>query len=309
VWKRLKWDPDHINELRSRISANIIFLNAFNGQRTRDNVAMLVRHQENQERQTVLDWITPVDYAPQQHDYIARRQGGTGQWFLDSGEFQRWMSTEQQTLFCPGIPGSGKTILTSIVVAELTSRFGSNKNIGIAYIYCNFKQQDRQKAEDLLASLLKQLAQGHPSIPEGVKSLYDKHKGKGTRPSFEEISTTLQSVVALNSRVFIIIDALDECQISGGYQARFLKEIFDFQAIYRTNIFVTSRFIPEITERFYGTISREIRASPEDVQRYVDSHILDLPSFIKRNPDLQEEIKTEIVKAADGMYVISHILS
>jgi hypothetical protein len=116
VWKRLKWDPEDINKLRSRINTNIGFLNAFNGLLTRDNVVKLVRHQEDQGRQTVLDWITLIDYAPQLNDFIARRQAGTGQWLLDSTEYQTWVETNKQTLFCPGIPGAGKTILTSIVV-------------------------------------------------------------------------------------------------------------------------------------------------------------------------------------------------
>src|SRR5438105_551348 len=56
----------------------------------------------------ILDWLTPVDYGPQQTDHIRRRQPGTGQWLLDSPEFQTWLKTVKQTLFCPGIPGAGK---------------------------------------------------------------------------------------------------------------------------------------------------------------------------------------------------------
>lgn len=40
------------------------------------------------------------------------------------------------------------------------------------------------------------------------------------------VSRTLQSVADLYSRVFIIIDALDECQASHGCRARLLTEIF-----------------------------------------------------------------------------------
>jgi hypothetical protein len=155
VWKRLNWKPEDINELRSRISTNIGFLNAFNGQLTRDNVVKLVRHQENQEHKAILNWLTPIDFLSQQHDFIARRQEGTGTWLLDSTEYQSWRETKNQTLFCPGIPGAGKTILTSIVVNELTARFFNDPTIGITYVYCNFRRQDEQKIDDLLASLLK----------------------------------------------------------------------------------------------------------------------------------------------------------
>ena len=125
--------------------------------------------QHDQEYEAILKWLTPIDYAPQQNDYIRRRQLGTGQWLLGSAEFQTWLGTGKQTLFCPGIPGAGKTILTSIVINDLVTRFQNGLTIGIAYIYCNFRRKDDQKAEDLLASLLKQLlAQERPSLPDIV---------------------------------------------------------------------------------------------------------------------------------------------
>jgi hypothetical protein len=34
-WKRLRWEPGDVKELRSRITSNISLLNAFNGQLTR----------------------------------------------------------------------------------------------------------------------------------------------------------------------------------------------------------------------------------------------------------------------------------
>ena len=213
------------------------------------------------------------------------------------------MEADKQTMFCPGIPGAGKTIITSIVVENLCSRFQNDTGIGIAYLYCNFRLQQKQKPEDLLASLLKQLVQGRPSVPENVKSLYERHKDKRTRPSLEEISIALHAVVADYSKAFIIIDALDECQVSDGGRRRLLLEIFNVQARTRTSFFATSRRIPEIESAFEGSISLEIRASDADVQRYLDDHMLDLPSFVVRSRDLQEKIKSEIIKAVDGMYV------
>ena len=265
--------------------------------------------QDNQQRQNILDWLTPIDYATQQSDFISRRQAGTGQWLLDSAEFRAWLDADKQTLFCPGIPGAGKTILTSIVVEEVNTRFVSDGSVGIAFLYCNFRRQYEQKLADLLASLLKQFIQGLPSMPSSVKDLYDRHQAKRTRPSLDDISGSLQSVATIYSRVFIIADALDECQVSDGCRMRFLSEIFNLQAKCRASLFATSRIIPEITEKFRESIQLEIRASQQDVQRYLDGHMWQLPGCVLRSSELQDEIKAEIIKAVDGMYVTSYILS
>jgi hypothetical protein len=87
----------------------------------KDDLDQLNRHKDNQERQAILDWLTPTDYALQQSDFIAKHQEGTGQWFLDSNEFQKWLNGSTQTLLCPGMPGAGKTIITSTVLASPTS--------------------------------------------------------------------------------------------------------------------------------------------------------------------------------------------
>lgn len=65
---------------------------------------------------------------------------------------------------------------------------------------------------------------------------------------------------------------------------------------------VTSRFIPEITDQFKGTaVTLEIRASCENIERYINGHLEQLPSFVQKNRHLQQEIKTGISKAVDGM--------
>jgi Cdc6-like AAA superfamily ATPase len=265
------------------------------------DIKEVISRQRSQEHQTILDWLTPIDYAPQQNDYIRRRQSGTGQWLLDSAEFQAWLKNDSQTLFCPGIPGAGKTILASIVVSDLCNRFRYDTTIGIAYIYCNFKRKHEQTLEDLLLSLLKQLAQSQSSLPNNVKILYEHHQQKRTRPLFDELSRALQSVAAMYSRVFIVVDALDECRVSDGCRSRFPSEIFSLQAKCEAHLFATSRFIPEITEKFTGELSLEIRASNDDVRKYLDTRILQGESRILRRPDLQAEITTEIVNAVDGM--------
>lgn len=306
-WRRVRWKPEDIRELRSRISSNVGLLDTFIDRLTQDKVSTLLWHQEYEKRQKFLEWLTPIDYALQQNDFINQQQEGTGQWVLRSPEFQRWLKDEQQTLFCPGIPGAGKTMVTSIIVDDLVTRFFDDESgsVGIAYIYCNFRRQDEQKAENLVASLLKQIIQGEPSLLHIAKSLYEKHKDKHTNPSLDELSNALQTAVATHSKVFILIDALDEIQSHDGHREKLLSAIFNLQENCQANLFLTSRPIPDITEKFKESLTLEIRAANEDVDRYLKGHMFKLPKFVNESPELQEEIKTSILNSVDGMYISS----
>ena len=269
-----------------------------------EKVVEILYKQRDIEHQAILDWLTSTDYTSQQSDSIRRRQPGTGEWLLESNEFQEWVTQIKQILFCPGIPGAGKTIITSIVVDNLCRRFQDDTTVGIAYIYCNFRLQQEQDPTELLLSLLKQFAQGQPTIPDCVKKLHGNHKQR-TRPSLDEILDALKSIITGYSKAFIIIDALDEYKSSDGFRSTFMSEIFSLQAETRANLFATSRFIPDIENEFKGkgAISLEIRASDDDVRRYLDGHISRLPLLIQENCELEDKVKAAIVKAAGGMYV------
>ncbi|CAG8122905.1 unnamed protein product [Penicillium olsonii] len=308
VWKRLKWEPTEIQELRSRINSNVILLNSFNGRLVRDNVAKLVQHQDDQERQDLLNWLSSTNYATQQGDYIGRREEGTGQWMLESSEFQSWASGSKSTLFCPGIPGAGETILASIAIEELEEKFGNDAMIAIAYIYCNFQRQGEQSAASLLSNILKQIVQTQSPLPSDVEVMYDRHKLKGTRPSVDEIRKILQSICSSRlQRTFVVIDALDECQISDGSRATLTDCVLSLQESCNLNLLVTSRFSPDITESFRSSQMLEIRASQGDITRYLRGSLTILPSFVLRDPSLQEQISSEIAEAADGMFLLAQL--
>ena len=162
---------------------------------TQSSVKRLHERQDNWERSEehapVHNWLTTIDYGSQQSDYIRERGPKTGEWLLDSPKFQTWLRTDKQTLFCPGIPGAGKTVLTVIVVEHVISKFRQDPDIGIGYIYCNFRRKDDQKLNDLLASLLQQLSKTKPSTPRVVVDLYEQHKSRQKRPSTDELSKAL----------------------------------------------------------------------------------------------------------------------
>jgi Cdc6-like AAA superfamily ATPase len=222
---------------------------------------------------------------------------------LESAEFALWLNGTQKTLFCPGIPGAGKTIIASIVVEHLWKIFPDGDfpihKTGIAFLYCSYKRREEQKDVDLLSALLKQLVQEQSLIPKPVKELYDYHSKRKTRPSFDEVSKSLCSIIESYSQVFIVVDALDEC--NDNTCTKLLSEIRNLQTRSNTKLMATSRFSSTIMQNFKEDIKLEIRADDEDVERYLESQMSRLRSFVTKSPTLPQLIKTSITKAVDGM--------
>ncbi|VUC20101.1 unnamed protein product [Clonostachys rosea] len=63
------------------------------------------------EFQEVTRWLSSLDFAAKQVDFFNRRQRGTGEWLLSDARFKHWLEGKERTLWCPGLPGAGKTTL------------------------------------------------------------------------------------------------------------------------------------------------------------------------------------------------------
>ncbi|KAK0757304.1 hypothetical protein N5P37_010024 [Trichoderma harzianum] len=92
----------------------------------------------------------------------------------------------------------------------------------------------------------------------------------------------------------------------------FLVDMFSLRDKSKVNIFETSRLIPEIMEKFETCKRMDIRASEDDVRRYVRGQLErgtmeHLPSLIKRKPELKDEIIKGISDAVDGMFLLAKI--
>ena len=111
---------------------------------------------KDQRHRLITDRISTTDFPLQQSDFIARREEGTSQWFLESSILTTWLQKLKSSLFCPGIPGAGKTILAAIMIDHISKKELSD-SVGLAYIYCNYKTQADVNMSSLLAAIVKQL--------------------------------------------------------------------------------------------------------------------------------------------------------
>jgi hypothetical protein len=177
------------------------------------------------------------------------------------------------------------------------------------YIYCNYKEQATQTPFNLVGSLLKQLVQDHRASYEHVKPMYKYHHERRTHPTFEELRQALQVEMKTFTKVFILVDALDECAETNDTRAKLLTVLESFASI--ANILVTSRDLASIARHFCSTKRLDIHADDQDVRRYIESRIPHEPRLalhVKGCPELQEEIVNKIIENVRGMYA-SQLLS
>jgi Cdc6-like AAA superfamily ATPase len=244
-----------------------------------------------------MEWLSPIDFSALQHDIVTRRQEGTGQWFLDSPKFKSWLQGSDKTLFCPGIPGAGKTMMAAIAIDHLCRTAGCD-DIGVAYLFYNYKTQADQSTLSLLATLLKQLVQCRPNIAASVTQIYESNSKRNTRATLDEIFGALQSVCSDYTTVYIVVDALDEYANNDGTRAQLTDKLCELQARVDVRLLFTSCFITEIMHKFQSDPLLEVRASEEDVRRFVAGQMSRLPKY---DEQLKHAIQDRIVEAADGM--------
>lgn len=197
------------------------------------------------------------------------------------------------------------TVHRSMVIDWLESQHQST-HAAVIYLYCSYKEEEAQTPQNMIGSLLKQVVQHRATLPADVRALYNKHLQKKTYPKLDELARLLVQEVNAYSRIFVVVDALDECPERGNIRGRLLAEIQKLPQ--NARILITSRYSPKIEERFENFPHIDIRATDEDVKRYIEARIekeKSLARHVRSNQALMEEITKTVVESCQGMCVLS----
>jgi len=268
---------------------------------THANAAAIATAESLKKHAAMLTWLSQSDYSVQQRGIISQRQEGTGQWFLDSPQFKQWLDGPDMTLFCPGIPGAGKTMLAAIT-NDYLRRHRASSSVEVAFLFCNYKRQAEQTLEIMLPALLKQLVQPQPGIAAPVMELFEAFQKHNTIPSISQIQEALKTVIMSYDTVFLVVDALDEYSTKDRDPGQLIDTLRKLQAdTSRLRLLFTSRFISDISQRLQPCLTLEIRAREEDVTAFVAGQMSRLPPCIRRDKDLENQVMATIILAVEGM--------
>jgi len=264
---------------------------------------------EGQERQKIMAWVSPIDVSAKHFDVTSVREPGTGEWFLNSDAFKEWERSIGRALWCPGIPGAGKTVLTSLIIDHLRSLQLREPvgTIALAWIYFNYKEAAIQTPDAIHLNLIRQLAGSSTQLYTLLKSSYYK-KDPNSQPSPWQLIPDMHILTRDFAKVFVVVDALDECAEKN--RIIFLKLMAHLQTS-GANILITSRdhvYDSIAHSELIGIQKVDISGTTDDITKFINSRLSQpnhLAQIIKAWPPLHKEIVTAIVGSCKGMFLMA----
>ncbi|KAI0186023.1 ankyrin repeat-containing domain protein [Xylaria flabelliformis] len=262
TFKKAKWPFDKpevqriLGRLRSLTDAISIALNRANlqvGVDTNKDVKFLRHAIDSAELETVLKWISPLDFRVLQHAAQRRPLSGTGSWFLDNPQVRGWCDSRTKVLWCHGIPGAGKTVLATALFQKLQEKH-AGANVAVLIAYCSFDDANTHSSSNIMSSFLRQLVEKRGQMSEAVRKLYTEHtkNGEQSRPSQQRLVEALSKELETFDKTFIIVDGLDELR-ENKQKVELLQTIESLHPL--PQLLVTSRPVESIKKWFSESAS------------------------------------------------------
>jgi len=116
-----------------------------------------------------------------------------------------------------------------------------------------------------------------------------------------EYLNVLRDLTAHFSQVYIVIDALDECDEVNGTRKTLIEELRNLSG---ARVLFTSRYLGDIAQMLHDVPHLEVRATDADISCFLRFQIQKehrLVAFCQQDPTLHDYLIEKIIRQADGM--------
>ncbi|KAK6334656.1 hypothetical protein TWF718_010104 [Orbilia javanica] len=252
-------------------------------------------------RKLLLEKITGHNYHDLYFRHLSKAKPGTGNWIFDFFNFQDWETenSAKPILWCYGIPGSGKSVLTASITKYLAQKYPKST----AFFFCDFQQKSSLQWETVVRSLVRHLLSNFIEVT--IHPLLDKFE---TPVPPGEIIYILQQLLKPLSRCYLVFDGIDECGETDRYKLLGLFEELISMGEGKVKIFVASRYSVDISRSIAEERVQEVNILQHigpDIEKYIE---VELKERIRTRrltvtPEVLTEIRENLAKKADGMFL------
>ncbi|TFL00826.1 hypothetical protein BDV98DRAFT_96448 [Pterulicium gracile] len=244
-----------------------------------------------------------LDHEPHHDDAYDQHVPGTGAWFLEGEKYNRWKTERNANLACVGQMGSGKTVLSSLIIEDLRETYPNDT--AVLFVYNDISRSARQSAHitlvTLFAQALERLPHGQAS-PAILRSLYRHRQIRpDSVPNKQTIKKDLTSCLGNFDRVFVVVDALDQAT-DRTYGS---EELVKILATLKCTTVITSRLsIPNIGAHYEEL---QVKASPEALKLLI-TQTLDnggtLQELLGSDSKFRDTVSQRVLDEADGIFSV-----
>jgi hypothetical protein len=259
--------------------------------------------QQSDEFRKIVAWLTPPDPGTNHATARQRHQSRTGDWLLKSSQYTNWKKGALSHVWMYGKAGCGKTILCSTAIEDVRNTCKQDPDTSFAFFYFSFSDERKQSDGDLLRSLVAQLGWMEP----GLSMLRQAYKNaRQSVPGPDELEKILSASIRSCSKVYLLVDALDECPEDNGTRQSVLARIERLtQDASNLKIFTTSRELDRIRKSMEALAAEPLRvitrAVDADIQTYLSTELSRDRNLNELSPEVRTLIESTIASQADGM--------
>ena len=183
----------------------------------------------------------------------------------------------------------------------------------LAIFYYDFREDEKKDLRGLLSSVLFQLCNQSDSYCNILASFYSTHCDGAQSPGDDELVRCLKDILSLPGQapVYLIIDALDECQNTPALSfprekvLTFLEDLIKSK-LPNLRICVTSCLQADIKHVLKWLTFRSIsvhdeRGQLEDIKNYITSTVNSHRNMQKWKPEHKQLVIDVLTRRADGM--------
>ena len=234
------------------------------------------------------------------------RAEASGDWLIRHHTFQAWLGSQHRAFWICGSPGSGKTVLSTVVIDDLRHRIDHRPKHACAFFFCDKSDENNQSTIHVLATIIAQILAQMQDVPEYVQAAYAtaiRYRRQGLSIS-DQPSLILKHLARSLERLYIVIDGLDENKEA----ANILENINDLvRNSTSTHFILLSRKMPKMKGRMSSFHRMEL--IPElvsvDINNHIHGELSDLPVD---DPDTLDHIFGSLSQAANGSFLWSSLM-
>lgn len=234
-----------------------------------------------------------------------KRHEGTCEWVFGNALFHSWKDDAhgEPVLWVKGIPGAGKTILSTYVIQKMQEEGGFTT----AYHICNSYTTNKNLQGEILRSFAAQLLRSNRELATYV---HENYANKGLEPGIPKLKKLLPELLRTIPNVRFIIDGLDEYPESE--QTKILSELIALtkEPNCQCRVLFSNREGKHI-DRVLGskpTISLKDQHAEvsKDIEVYVHYELEELRS--RFGEPLINKVQRVIVEQAKGMFLWTRLV-